>query len=93
MYPNASSELKEHLANFNKALDKCRELGMIVEEVSIDKTLLNALPSVYVVISCAEATSNMSNLTGIIFGPRAEGNSYIEIIVLKVFLHLLKEDS
>ena len=31
MYPNASSELKEHLANFNKALDKCRELGMTVE--------------------------------------------------------------
>lgn len=80
MYPNASSELKGHLANFNKALDKCRELGMIVEEVSIDKTLLNALPSVYVVISCAEATSNMSNLTGIIFGPRAEGNSYIEMM-------------
>ena len=80
MYPNASSELKEHLANFNKALDKCRELGMTVEEVSIDKTLLNALPSVYVVISCAEATSNMSNLTGIIFGPRAEGNSYIEMM-------------
>ena len=30
---------------------------MSVEGVSIDKTLLNALPSVYVVISCAEATS------------------------------------
>ena len=48
---------------------------MKVEEVSIDKTLLNAIPSVYVVISCAEATSNMSNLTGIIFGPRGEGDN------------------
>lgn len=79
-YPNASSELKEHLENFMKTVDKCRELGMTVEEVSIDKTLLNALPSVYVVISCAEATSNMSNLTGIIFGPRGEGENYIDMM-------------
>lgn len=79
-YPNASPELKEHLENFMKTVEKCRELGMIVEEVSVDKVLLNALPSVYVVISCAEATSNMSNLTGIIFGPRGEGNNYIEMM-------------
>lgn len=79
-YPNASSELKEHLENFNKALDKCKELGMEVEEVSVNKTLLNALASVYVVISCAEATSNMSNLTGIIFGPRGEGDNYIDMM-------------
>ena len=51
---------------------------MEVEEVSIDRTLLNALASVYVVISCAEATSNMSNLTGIIFGPRGEGKTWDE---------------
>ena len=80
MYPNASDELKEHLENFNKSLDLCKELGMKVEEVSVDKKLLNALASVYIVISSAEATSNMSNLTGIIFGPRAEGNNYIEMM-------------
>lgn len=78
MYPHASSELKEHLENFKAALEKCKDLGIEVEEVSIDQTLLNALASVYVVISCAEATSNMSNLTGFIFGPRGEGNTYIE---------------
>lgn len=48
--------------------------------MSIDKNLLNAIPSVYVVISCAEATSNMSNLTGISFGPRGEGSSPREIM-------------
>lgn len=79
-YPNASSELKAHLENFMKTVEKCRNLGMTIEEVSVDKVLLNALPSVYVVISCAEATSNMSNLTGIIFGPRGEGNNYIEMM-------------
>ena len=77
-YPNASEELKSHLKNFKEKIELCKELGMEVEEVSIDKTLLNALASVYVVISCAEATSNMSNLTGFIFGPREEGKSYIE---------------
>lgn len=79
-YPNASLELKEHLENFQKSLDLCKSLGMEVEEVSVDKTLLNAQPSVYDVISSAEATSNMSNLTGLIFGPRGEGNNYIEMM-------------
>ncbi len=80
MYPNASEELKQHLENFNKSLELCQQLGIQVDEISVDKTLLNALASVYVVISCAEATSNMSNLTGIIFGPRSEGKNYIEMM-------------
>lgn len=74
-YENPSEELKSHMENFNKTIELCKSLGIEVDEVSIDKTLLNAIPSVYVVISCAEATSNMSNLTGIIFGPRGEGDN------------------
>lgn len=77
-YPDASEELKEHLENFKKTVDLAISLGMEVEEVSVDQTLLNAVASTYVVISCAEATSNMSNLTGFIFGPRGEGKTYIE---------------
>ena len=80
MYENASDELKQHLENFQKSLKLCEELGMSVEEVSVDKTLLNALASVYVVISCAEATSNMSNLTGFIFGPRGQGKKWDEMM-------------
>ena len=80
MYPNASENLKKHLENFHNVLNKVRELGIEVTEVSIDKALLDAIASVYVVISCAEATSNMSNLTGLIFGPRGEGNNYIEVM-------------
>ena len=79
-YPNASQELKGHLENFQKTLHLCEKLGMEVTGVSINKDLLNAIPSVYVVISCAEATSNLSNLTGFIFGPRAEGSNYIEMM-------------
>lgn len=79
-YPDASDELKQHLDNYYKTIELCKELGMDVEEVSVDKKLLDAIGSVYVVISCAEATSNMSNLTGIIFGPRASGDNYIDMM-------------
>ena len=79
-YPNANEELKEHLNNFHNIINKYKELGVEVDEVSVDHTLLNALASVYVVISCAEATSNMSNLTGIIFGPRAKADNYIDMM-------------
>ena len=79
-YKNPSNELKEHLQNFMKTIELCKKIGFVVEEASIDQKLLNALPSVYVVLSCAEATSNMSNLTGIIFGPRGEGKDYIEMM-------------
>ena len=79
-YPDATDELKEHLNNFMNTIDKCKSLGMEVDCVSIDQKLLNAVSSVYVVISCAEATSNMSNLTGISFGPRAEGSNYHDMM-------------
>ena len=79
-FPNADEELKEHLENFNKVKELCKELGMEVEEVSVDRNLLEASNSVYNVISSAEATSNMSNLTGLTFGPRGEGNNYEELM-------------
>ena len=79
-YPNADEELELHLDNFNKTLDVCKNIGMEVEEVSVDRKLLNAIYSTYVVIHSAEASSNMSNLTGIIFGPRGEGENYIDMI-------------
>ena len=79
-FPNATEELKKHLENFNKTLDICKSIGIEVKEVSVDQTLLNASNSAYNVISSAEATSNMSNLTGISFGPRGEGKNYIEMM-------------
>lgn len=80
MYPSASAELQKHLSNFHSVIEKAKKAGMEVEEVSVDEKLLKAVASVYVVISCAEATSNMSNLTGLIFGPRGEGKTYIEMM-------------
>lgn len=77
-YTHKTPELTRHLSIFHETLDKLRSLGATVEGVKIDRTLLNAISSTYVVLSCAEATSNMSNLTGFIFGPRGEGNTYQE---------------
>ena len=79
-YNNPSNELKEHLSNFMDKINMIKGAGVQVDEVSVDKTLLNAVASTYVIISCAEATSNMSNLTGIIFGPRGKGDNYIDMI-------------
>lgn len=79
-YPNITDELKNHLDNFYNTLDLLKKEGIKVEEVSIDKKLLEAIPSVYMCISCAEATSNMSNLTGISFGPRSNVDNFFDMI-------------
>ena len=79
-YNNPSEELKSHIKNFMDKIELIRQNGVIVDEVSIDQTLLNAIASTYVIISCAEATSNMSNLTGLIFGPRGEGDNFIDVM-------------
>ena len=87
------SELEEIFSNFKESIKLCKELGMEVDEVSIDKRLLEAIFPTYFAISCAEATSNNSNLTGIIFGPRGEGNSIDEIMFdarTKGFSELIK---
>jgi len=86
-------ELQQVIEDFHKTLDKLREEGFIIEEVSMDKALLEAIYPTYMCISCAEATSNNSNLTGIQFGPRGDGNSVEEIMFdarTKGFSELIK---
>lgn len=78
---NGNNELKKIISNFKGVLEKCKKLGMIVEEVSFDKELLEAIYPVYNVISCAEATSNNSNLTGIPFGNRVDGKNVNDIMM------------
>jgi aspartyl-tRNA(Asn)/glutamyl-tRNA(Gln) amidotransferase subunit A len=93
MYKDAGEETLEVLKNFEETVEKCKELGFIVEEVSIDEKLLKAIYPAYMTISCAEATSNNSNLTGIIFGPRGEGNNINDIMFdarTKGFSELIK---
>ena len=86
-------ELVEILIKFKETIKKIKELGIEVEEVEFPKELLLALYPAYMTISCAEATSNNSNLTGIQFGPRGEGSSIEEIMFearTKGFSELIK---
>ena len=93
-YKDTNDEvLTKTLESFHETLDKLRKEGFIIEEVSMDKKLLEAIYPTYMCISCAEATSNNSNLTGIQFGPRGEGQSVEEIMFdarTKGFSELIK---
>jgi aspartyl-tRNA(Asn)/glutamyl-tRNA(Gln) amidotransferase subunit A len=92
-YDSKDSELISVLTKFKETIEKIKELGITVEEVEFPHELLTALYPTYMTLSCAEATSNNSNLTGIQFGPRAEGNNIDEIMFnarTKGFSELIK---
>ena len=67
--------------NFRHTIEKCKEIGFEVHEISFRKDLLEAIYPAYMCISCAEATSNNSNLTGIPFGTRIDGNNINDIMM------------
>ena len=72
---------KKYYDNFLKILDYCKELKIEVKEESIDKKVLNGIYPSYMAISCAEATSNNSNLTGIPFGNRKDGLTHNDVMI------------
>ena len=75
-----SEETKKILDEFNTTIKHLEELGCTVSGIEIDMKLLKAIFPTYVCLSCAEATSNDSNLTGIIFGPKGDGDNYVDMI-------------
>ncbi len=81
------------LKSYKDLLNKIKKLGVVVEEVSLSKKLLETLFPTYFVISCAEATSNNANLDGIKFGPYYDGKTYQEVMMnarTKGFSELIK---
>ncbi len=76
-----NEETSKILDNFYLKVNDLRERGALVEEVSIDKKLLECMYPVYFIISCAESTSNNSNLTGFIFGNKMDGKTPEEIMI------------
>lgn len=71
---------KKLLSSFNASIEALRKEGVTVDMVSFDRNLLEAIYPAYMVISCAEATSNDANLDGIKFGPYRGGNTYQEVM-------------
>ncbi|MEE0967290.1 MAG: Asp-tRNA(Asn)/Glu-tRNA(Gln) amidotransferase subunit GatA [Bacilli bacterium] len=72
---------KEIKANFEMVINKLKDLGAIVEEVEMEKTLLRCLLPTYTIISNAEATSNHSCLDGIKYGDRQDGKTTDEVMI------------
>ena len=66
---------------FLDLLNKLKEKGAEIIECHLDETLCKAIYTTYIVISCAEATSNNANLDGIKFGNRQDGETYEEIVI------------
>ena len=88
-----NKETEEIIKKFMDNIDKLRELGFVIEEVSIDKKLLEAVYPTYNIISCAEATSNNANLTGILYGPKSDKDNINDMIFdarTKGFSELIK---
>lgn len=71
---------KEILEAFNDLMNKLEEKGIVVKETNFNEQLFQALPTVYKVIANAEAFSNHSNLNGVPFGVREEGQNLNEVM-------------
>ncbi len=61
---------------FEKLLKTMEEQGAIINRVHMDAKLCRAIFPVYVILSCAEATSNNAALDGIKYGERFSADSY-----------------
>ena len=78
---------------FKKSITKMEECGAEVSYVDFSLPLLQSVYATYIVISCAEATSNDANLDGIKFGPYYGGSTYQEVMFnarTKGFSELIK---
>lgn len=78
----SSVESKIVKDTFMESVDNLKSKGAIVDFVDFPNDLLQGIYPIYMVISCAEATSNNANLDGIKFGPRVgESNTYQEVMM------------
>lgn len=80
---NVQEEIKDEtiLISFQEIVEALKAKGAIVEEILFDKDVMNTLLPTYYVISNAEATANHSNLDGIRFGMREDGDNLEEIMI------------
>jgi aspartyl-tRNA(Asn)/glutamyl-tRNA(Gln) amidotransferase subunit A len=72
---------KETMNSFNKIVEGLKKRGALVEEVSFNEDLMRALLPAYYIIANCEATANHSNLDGIRFGNRIEGEDMIQTMI------------
>ena len=73
-----NKEVKEAL---EKAMEKYKQLGAIVEEISLDVAKYSL--ATYYIIACAEASSNLGRFDGIRYGHRAKEFSNLKELYKK----------
>lgn len=71
----------EITSNFNDLMKKLENRGAIVEHVHLDDKLMHAILPTYYIIANAEATANHSNLDGIRFGMREDGENVEDVMI------------
>ncbi|WP_423362806.1 amidase family protein [Mycoplasma sp. P36-A1] len=69
------------IEQFNEVKEYLESLGHEVVEVNMDLNLLKCIRGVYHSLANAEASSNLANLTGVIFGERIEKETWDKSIV------------
>lgn len=82
------------IESFDKVVEGLKEKGAIISHVSFDEKLMKALYPTYFIIANAEATANHSNLDGIRFGHREDGETMEEVMIntrTKGFSSFIKE--
>ena len=79
VYHHIQDKRINHL--FDKIVDGLKEKGAVVEMIELDETLMAAIYPSYMIIANCEATSNHSNLDGIRYGCRQEGDHMEEIMI------------
>lgn len=69
------------LQAFARLVEQLKERGATITEVTMPKKYMELIAPVYKTIANAEATANHSNLDGIRFGMREDGNSVDEVMM------------
>ena len=71
---------EEFKAQFDALVEKLKENGAVIKEVEMPKEYMELIAPVYKTIANAEATANHSNLDGIRFGMREDGESVEDVM-------------
>ncbi|MGL5204671.1 MAG: amidase family protein, partial [Metamycoplasmataceae bacterium] len=78
-YLDCFEYLNENVAKkYREFLQELKSNGIKLKKIKLNLDLLNAIKPVYDIISFSEASSNLSNLTGVNFGQRVEGENWKE---------------
>lgn len=72
---------EEIKSNFECLLKRLKKRGAVIEHVHIDDKLMQTVLPVYYIIANAEATANHSNLDGIRFGIREDGERVEDVMI------------